>query len=318
LLVTIITAVASAQGLYTNSRISRSVMSKYFVFQVFNIFLIYSIAGSIFGVLNEIMNNPTIVVSLLATSLPKQYVFFVNYIMILSLSGHTMNLWRPGPLIVRWIKHKFLCKTPREFREAQFAGFFNYEVAYATHLLVLLILLTYSTLAPFILIWGTLYFGMAYISQKYNIVYVFEPKYESGGLHWPLVFNRVCVGLIIYQLVLVGEFVIYSFTAGIVISAICLAATILFWRYTIDQFSRSAEFGALDVFINPEAYGSAPAENELKLEMKEYSDAETHTSVNAYSQPSLRKILPQPEYDEDNNNNNNNESEASKTAGADE
>lgn len=137
--------------------------------------------------------------------------------MLLSLSGHTKSLWNPVGLIVRlfsfsfssfvlsdkwlvlilscrWIKHKFLSKTQREWKEAEaprpfgyrfgsyyfvfvcylFGGEFvdltRYAVSYTNHLMVFTILLLYSTLSPFIMIFGVLYFAMALVSNKYRIL----------------------------------------------------------------------------------------------------------------------------------------------------
>lgn len=103
-----------------------------------------------------------------------------------------------------------------------------------------------------------------------DIIYVFVPAFQSGGVLWPSVFNRIYAGailfyfillqkliqvslflfisgILIYQLTLIGVFSIYNFIPGIVISALLVLTSLVFRNYTTIQFSRTAEFGALDV-----------------------------------------------------------------------
>eukprot|EP00026_Physarum_polycephalum_P003384 Phypoly_transcript_03395.p1 GENE.Phypoly_transcript_03395~~Phypoly_transcript_03395.p1 ORF type:complete len:819 (+),score=48.98 Phypoly_transcript_03395:115-2457(+) len=241
LLVKIITAVVTLTGLYSKSEISRGVMTKYYLFQIFNVLLVYSIAGAVINVLHQIVDNPGSIVNLLANSLPQQSGFFVNYVMLLSLSGHSKSLWRPAPLIVRWIKHKFLSKTAREYRDAEAPGSFSYAQTYTTHLLVFTVLLVYSTIAPFIMIWGVLYFCLGYISNKYNIIYVYIPIWEGGGKHWEEVFHRIYAALILYQVVLAGVFGIFKFIPGVVVSAVCIVASVVVMVYIKDEFAKSCQ-----------------------------------------------------------------------------
>lgn len=61
-------------------------MITYYMFLLLNVFLIVSIAGSIFGVLAEIIDNPNSIANELATSIPKQSTFYINYVVIQAFS----------------------------------------------------------------------------------------------------------------------------------------------------------------------------------------------------------------------------------------
>ncbi len=76
---------------------------------------------------------------LLARALPGQINYFLSYVMILSLAGFSMALWRPGPLIVRFIFQKFLAKTKRAFRKAEGPYSTALHVGMAMHLIVFII-----------------------------------------------------------------------------------------------------------------------------------------------------------------------------------
>eukprot|EP00026_Physarum_polycephalum_P002639 Phypoly_transcript_02647.p1 GENE.Phypoly_transcript_02647~~Phypoly_transcript_02647.p1 ORF type:complete len:807 (+),score=114.51 Phypoly_transcript_02647:120-2540(+) len=242
ILIRIITLLVTLSGVYTRSKISRVVMTKFYLFEIFNILLIFSVAGSVIGVLQEVIDKPTIIVNLLANSLPKQGGFFINYVMLLSMSGHTKGLLNPFFLIFRFVKHRFLSKTARQYRDAEIPPPFKYAETYTIHLLVFSILLTYSTLTPFIMAFGMLYFAMAFISNKYNILYVAHPLWEAGGKHWQDVFGRIYVSILLYQALFIGVFGLYKFPAGAIVSVICAISTPSFYWYTRSRFVRTCNY----------------------------------------------------------------------------
>ena len=66
---------ANYQGLYSHSDVAASVARNYFWFQVINVFFISILSTSIFGLvgqITDIVNSPTMIFSLLGSSLPKQ------------------------------------------------------------------------------------------------------------------------------------------------------------------------------------------------------------------------------------------------------
>lgn len=85
------------------------------------------------------MQNPATVVPLLATSLPGQVDFFLSYVMILSLSGATWELWRPLALVVRLLVLRFFTSTKRERRNANGPYVANLHVFMALHLIVFIV-----------------------------------------------------------------------------------------------------------------------------------------------------------------------------------
>ena len=89
-------------------------VSNMFVLQVVNKFLFVATAGSALTKIDEMANSPAKIPAFLAESLPSQSVFFICYIMLVSLTALPLELLRIGPLIVVAIKHKWLCKTKRE------------------------------------------------------------------------------------------------------------------------------------------------------------------------------------------------------------
>lgn len=94
---------------------------------------------------------------------------------------------------------------------------------------------TYATIAPIILPFAITYFAFGGFTNKYLTMYVSMPTYESGGRFFPIVFNRILVGMLVYQVMMVGIFSLKK-------SWICFALiplpffTMLFYWY-VDQQS---------------------------------------------------------------------------------
>ncbi|CAM9540737.1 unnamed protein product, partial [Choristocarpus tenellus] len=89
---------------------------------------------------------------------------------------------------------------------------------YPTLLLVLVVCLLYAVISPVIMPMGALFFAAAHIVYKYQMLYVYIPKYESGGVLWLSVYPRVLVGLAVAQLTVMG----YVSIRGGYTEAVCM------------------------------------------------------------------------------------------------
>ncbi|KAN0026410.1 hypothetical protein ACTFIV_007394 [Dictyostelium citrinum] len=242
LLVPILKIFSKFRGYYSNSAIEASVFSKYFLFLVFNVFLVSAIAGTIFQSISAIIDNPPSITTTLANSLGGLSYAMINYV-LLAATGLTMNLLRISDLLVDQFKLKFLCKTKREIDDTESSENFKYGQLYAYNLLVLQLCFAYSTLSPFILVFGVWYFGVSYLVHKYNIIWVNRAHFTQ--LLYPMSFRRTMIGLLIYHLLMIGTFNIYSFYYGSLI-LIPFFLTILFWIYCEYTFYSVSKNGLLD------------------------------------------------------------------------
>ncbi len=73
-----------------------------------------------------------------------------------------------------------------------------------TQVLVMLIGLTYGTVAPLVLPFAVIFFALGCVVYQYQLVYVFTPKYESGGAMWPLLVKQIIFGMIVAQCTIIG------------------------------------------------------------------------------------------------------------------
>jgi len=245
----ILRALGTVQGFYTHSDVAVSVLNRYFFFLMVNVFFVTLIATSVFGVIGQfadLVKSPGDVFNLLATSLPRQSNFFINYVMVASWISYGLFMWRPVDILLGMLKKKFLAKSKRDFRVIDAPLNFYHPNQIARELIVFVIITVYSTISPLILPFGLAYFLLAFITTKYNLMYVYEARWESGGKLWPSIFNKMMVALVIYLLTLIGVFGLYRFIAGVAVGGALIVLTLLYWVWIHARFDRVAKYGTLE------------------------------------------------------------------------
>ncbi|CAM9401811.1 unnamed protein product, partial [Choristocarpus tenellus] len=224
------------EGSHAESSNQLSVLSRYFNFQVINVFLVTTLAGTLVDTVSEIVHSPEKTFTLLGESLPKVAGFFSEYILIKMLSGLPIEITR----LVSWTQEKILViiwprETPRDKAAVVFglrpyfnAGWFNYPKYYAQDLLVVVVCLTYACVNPFILVCGVPYFLACHIAYKHQMLYVYEPLYETGGVFFPKIFRRVVFAMLIAQATMIGILLLKSGFYEAIVVGILMVVT---WFY---------------------------------------------------------------------------------------
>lgn len=195
------------EGLKCESEIQDLIMTRYFYYQLANVYVTVT-AGTIFGSINDIIQHPGNILTILGKSLPQVSIYFANMLIVKALTGVPVEMLRIWQLLtvvgVRSLfdKDKF---TRRELRTGVFMDYpMEYGWVYPNLLMVLMILTIYMCIAPFLMPCAMIYFAFAYAMYKYQLLYVFVNDYQSGGHMWYQVFNRSMIILICASLVLWG------------------------------------------------------------------------------------------------------------------
>lgn len=84
--------------------------------------------------------------------------------------GYGLELSRIVPLIIFHLKRKYLCKTEAEVKEAWSPGDLGYVSRVPGDLLIITIVLCYSVIAPIILPFGVLYFGLGWLILRNQVI----------------------------------------------------------------------------------------------------------------------------------------------------
>uniref|UniRef100_A0A5B6ZFE5 CSC1-like protein ERD4 n=1 Tax=Davidia involucrata TaxID=16924 RepID=A0A5B6ZFE5_DAVIN len=202
---------SKAEGIPSESHAIRAASGKYFYFTVLNVFIGVTVGGTLFSTFKTIQKKPNSIVTLLGTSLPNNATFFLTYVALKFFVGYGLELSRIVPLIIYHLKRKYLCKTQAELKEAWSPGDLGYATRFPGDMLIITIVLCYSVIAPIIVPFGVLYFGLGWLVLRNQVLKVYVPSYESYGRMWPHMHTRILVALLLFQATMFGYFGVKKF-----------------------------------------------------------------------------------------------------------
>ncbi|KAK3432736.1 hypothetical protein EUGRSUZ_D00261 [Eucalyptus grandis] len=194
------------EGIPSQSHIERAASGKYFYFTSLNVFIGVTVGGTLFATFKKIEKDPNSLLTILAASLPDNATFFLTFVALRSFIGYGLELSRIVPLIIFHLKRKYLCKTEAEVKEAWYPGDQGYATRVPGDLLIVTITLCYSVIAPLIIPFGVVYFGLGWLILRNQALKVYVPSYESYGRMWPHIHLRILASLVLYQLTMLAYF----------------------------------------------------------------------------------------------------------------
>mmetsp|Transcript_28604 Transcript_28604/g.77462 ORF Transcript_28604/g.77462 Transcript_28604/m.77462 type:complete len:1097 (+) Transcript_28604:157-3447(+) len=202
------------------SDVQNSMLGRYFYFQVLNLYVSVT-AGSVWKSLADIIDHPTSILSLLGESMPFMVGYFVSLLVTKVLVGLPTVFLRFGALSKMCLR-RMLSRpsklTQRELDEMYCPENVLYGWEFPAQIFVMMIIFTYVVICPMILPFGALYFGFSLIVYKKQILYVYQPVFESGGAMFPGVLQKTVFSLALGQLTFIG----YLFTRKAIIEGLFL------------------------------------------------------------------------------------------------
>ena len=179
----------------------------FFFYQLANVYLIL-LAGSVFGALTDVLDNPVSIVGILANSLPTVSTFFINFMITSLLSDIPLMMLRIGPLIVYklYLKvfdpHKM---TRREFLEGPLKNApIKYEIVLPKMLYLAAVQMTFMVISPILLMISGLLFTWAFLAWKYQLCYVITPSTQLGGMFWYRLYKYSMTALFASSITMIG------------------------------------------------------------------------------------------------------------------
>ncbi|KAF9437324.1 hypothetical protein BGZ76_001211 [Entomortierella beljakovae] len=216
----IIVFLAWFQGNITKSSTDRSTLAKFFFFFTLNNLIVPAIVGTILSFIGQIrivlshfsfskdtwlalttiMNGEDSIIDLVSQNVIDTSLFWVNYISLRNF-GALLDLSQIVSLVLYWAKTTV---TPRESKAMNKPDVFDFPLFFSAHIFLLTVALLYSVLAPLVLFFAFVYFSLASLVYKYQLMYVFRTKVETGGRLFRVVYNRLLVALVLFQIVMIG------------------------------------------------------------------------------------------------------------------
>ncbi|KAL9078014.1 MAG: hypothetical protein Q9157_003074 [Trypethelium eluteriae] len=206
---------ANLQGMPTGSSVELSIQIYYFLFLFIQVFLVVSLSSGILGVIQQLTNNPASVTNLLAQNLPAASNFFFSYLILQALSisaGQLVQLlhlflwfiWAPINDSTARQKFHRQVNLPSNKGGTLFPVYTNFAC----------IGLIYSVISPLIMVFNLITFSLFWIAHRYNALFVYQYRNDTGGLLFPKAINQLFTGLYVMDLCMIGLFFIQKDSQG--------------------------------------------------------------------------------------------------------
>ncbi|KAL3363774.1 hypothetical protein AABB24_012818 [Solanum stoloniferum] len=193
------------EGFCSISALERRSATRYYIFQFVNVFLGSIITGAAFNQLNNLLHqSANEIPKTIGVSIPMKATFFITYIMVDGWAGVAGEILRLKPLIFFHLKNFFLVKTEKDREEAMDPGSLGFNTGEPQIQLYFLLGLVYAVVSPILLPFIIVFFALAYVVYRHQIINVYNQEYESAAAFWPDVHGRIITALIVSQLLLMG------------------------------------------------------------------------------------------------------------------
>lgn len=186
------------------------VFKRYFGFLFYNALVIFMVTTSVVETVKRAYSNPIEILNQIGITLPKPAAFFINFTIIKALTGLPSELMRTMAYLTHLVKIIFVDELTEQNRAQMVIGCrslthpggFHYGKFLAEHTLLFVYSMCYSCLAPLILPAGFLFFAGAFLVYKRQLLFVYEPEYETGGKMFKLILRYTFTGLFVAQFVM--------------------------------------------------------------------------------------------------------------------
>jgi hypothetical protein len=290
---------SEAQGYISNSEVELATLSKNFFYIFFNLFLVFTLAGTASNVW-ALLGDTTKIAYELANSLKTLSLFYVDLILLQGLGMFPFRLLQVGDVFLEIIAKIFYCRTPRDYRQLYYTPpVFNFGLVLPQHILILIITMIYSITSTKIVTAGLCYFILGYYTYKYQLLYTMVHPQHSTGQSWPMIFRRVCLGLILFQITIAGTLALErAFILSILIIPLIFATLLVIYTFEKDYLPLSFYIALKTIKKKSNSSSTTPhdaSEGQLRRLSKRKSNLDELREQNiTYTSPYLIKPLDGP------------------------
>ncbi|THV05142.1 DUF221-domain-containing protein [Dendrothele bispora CBS 962.96] len=283
-------------GALTHSKLDRQVIARYFAFLVISQLIIFTLIGVIFNSVEQIVQSvgkksfKEIIDSLgtLPDTINRTYIDQSSYwLTFFPLRGFLVVFDLAQIVNLVWITFKshMWGRTPRDIREYTQPPEFQYAIYYSNLLFMGAVGLVFAPLAPLVALAAAIVFWMSSWVYKYQLMFVFITKVETGGRLWNVVINRLMFTVVLMQALMVLTIGLqYGFKS-------------LTWLCTIPPIFMMAGFKFyINKTFHPEFHYYKPTEEELRLAKvhSERGDVKGNRLEKRFGHPALHAELFTP------------------------
>jgi hypothetical protein len=221
----------------------------YFHFLVIQVFLFYTITGGVLTNARQIVDHPMQLLTLLGKALPNNELFFLQYfvtrVFLLSL-----DLLRLTDLVFALLRGIFRSSRTARERRSPCCGWHtvdhpnggNIERTVSMAALNFAVALSYSVICPVVPLAGFVYFSLAMVVYRNQLLYVYTHERESAGQLFPYVFRALITGVLIFQLIMMGIFLVNASPSSTTLLLPLVFVTLTFLLFCENAYENSSRF----------------------------------------------------------------------------
>lgn len=221
---------STLEGSTSRSGRKRSASIKVLCFFIWNVFFGNILSGSVIDRFNTIFKD---VNYLLATAVPSTATFFMTYVLASGWASLSLELMQPFGLLCN-LFYMFILRNKDVTTYGTLT--FPYHTEVPRILLFGLFGFVYSTLSPLILPFLLVYFSLAYLVYRNQILNVYVTKYQTGGTYWPIVHNATIFSMVLMQVIAMAVFGLKKSTVASSFVIPLIIMTLLFNEYCRQRF----------------------------------------------------------------------------------
>ncbi|KAK5164024.1 uncharacterized protein LTR77_010115 [Saxophila tyrrhenica] len=199
--------VAKLSGEPTTTQAELKTQAWYFVFQVFQVFLVTTFSSGAAAVFAKIAEDPQDAPKLLASSLPKASNFYLTYFILQGTSSAADTVLNYSDLFEWLFNEKFMDKTPRQhystFSKMKGTPWASWYPKFTNFLVISIV---YACVAPLVLGFATAGLFIYYLAYRYQLLFVCQTKVDTQGEAYKRALQQMPTGLYLAELCLIGLF----------------------------------------------------------------------------------------------------------------
>jgi hypothetical protein len=293
LLPVILQVFSMMEGPVSGAVVEASLFSKLAAFMIIQTFFVSAISGGLMQQLSEMINDYTLIIDLLATSLPAQATYFIQIIFVTTVFSCGMEILRVIPVIKAALRKCIGPRLTKRERQKAFMGLqplgdpldFEFADFSSNMVLYFVVLLVYSVISPitnFVVAFCFVYMGSIF---RHQFIYIYPARSDSGGKMW-INFIRVLVScMFIGEVTIMGLLGLKKAASAVPLMVPLIVTTILFSTYINQQHFRVTE--------------NLPSRECIKHDLRNGPLFNMNLLKNAYLQPEMQVKEAFPEVSTD-------------------
>lgn len=279
------------EGPISGAVVQAKLFTKLSSFMIIQTFFVTAIGGSIISELSAMIQQPQLIIDLLAKTLPSQSTFYIQILLVDTCLSMGVELLRVVPVALAAVRS---CAGPRlteKERSRAWAIFrplcdpaeFEHANLLSGTVLYFTVYFVYAALAPITNFFMFMCFTLMAAGYRHQFVYIYPTFPDSGGKLWSGFMRMVPVCMIIAEVTIVGMLALNKAGAASAMMIPLLVITILFTVYIHQKHFALTE--------------NLPAKNAVMADLR--SNAERPMNFDflkaKYLQPELREREVFPE-----------------------